>query len=211
MCRIFSCPSWPFAPPIMPVGCPGRGHTANSQSRSSPETDKRHHTSVRNPRPTLIGRASNRAPMSARAVAVIRPAPPSSLDSCSFTSCLARSASCTLIRTFEYLSVVRYSGCNYRTPFVHRCESMPRSKKRPGQIPLKPLKRFDFGLVNNKLDGFIFNVNRDLERKAEECFRRGHRAMEQCFSLLRVFLNFAKQFLSGYAAFGCRLAGRCEA
>ena len=68
---------------------------------------------------------------------------------------------------------------------------MPRSKKRPGQIPLKPLKRFDFGLVNNKLDGFIFNVNRDLERKAEECFRRGHRAMEQCFSLLRVFLNFA--------------------
>jgi hypothetical protein len=63
-----------FAPPIMPVGCPGRGHRANSQSRSSSETDGRHHTSVRNPRPTLIGRASNRAPMSARAVAVIRPA-----------------------------------------------------------------------------------------------------------------------------------------
>src|ERR1700739_1267479 len=65
----------PHAPPIMPVGCPGRGHRANSQSRSSPETGKRHHTSVRNPRPTLHGRASNRAPMSARAVAVIRPAP----------------------------------------------------------------------------------------------------------------------------------------
>jgi outer membrane protein assembly factor BamA len=64
-----------FAPPIAPVGCPGRGHRANSQSRSSPETGSRHHTSVRNPRPTLIGRASNRAPMSARAVAVIRPAP----------------------------------------------------------------------------------------------------------------------------------------
>src|ERR1035441_1060280 len=64
-----------FAPPIMPVGCPRRGHRANSQSRSSPQTGSRHHTSVRNPRPTLFGRASNRAPMSARAVAVIRPAP----------------------------------------------------------------------------------------------------------------------------------------
>src|ERR1700722_14691226 len=78
----------------------------------------------------------------------------------------------------------------YRLLFVHRCESM-RSKKRPGQIPLKPLKRFDFDLVNNKLNGFIFNVNRDLERKAEECSRCGHHAMEQCLSLLRVFLNFA--------------------
>jgi hypothetical protein len=58
----------------MPVECPGRGHRANSQSRSLPETGSRHHTSVRNPRPTLFGRASNRAPMSARAVAVIRPA-----------------------------------------------------------------------------------------------------------------------------------------
>jgi hypothetical protein len=68
---------------------------------------------------------------------------------------------------------------------------MPRTKKRPGQIPLKPLKGFDSGLVNDKLDGFLFNVNRDLERRAEESFLRGHRGMERCFSLLRVFLNFA--------------------
>lgn len=59
----------------MPVECPGRGHRANSQSRSAPETGSRHQTSVRNPRPTLIGRASNRAPMSTRAVVVIRSAP----------------------------------------------------------------------------------------------------------------------------------------
>jgi hypothetical protein len=68
---------------------------------------------------------------------------------------------------------------------------MSRPKKRPDQIPLKPLRGFDFALVNNKFDGFLFNVNRDLERKAEESFRRGHRAMERCFSLLRVFVNFA--------------------
>ncbi len=81
MCHIFSCSSWPFAPPIMPVGCPGRGHIANSQSRSPPETGERHHTSVRNPRPTLFGWAWNRAPMSAWAVAVIPPASPSWNDS----------------------------------------------------------------------------------------------------------------------------------
>ncbi len=68
---------------------------------------------------------------------------------------------------------------------------MPRSKKRPGQIPLKPLKGFNFGLVNDKFDGFLFNVNRDLERKAQESFERGHLTMEQCFSLLRMFVNFA--------------------
>jgi hypothetical protein len=55
---------------------------------------------------------------------------------------------------------------------------MERSKIRLDQIPLKPLRGFDFGIVNNKLDGFIFNVNRDLERKAQESFQRGHRGME---------------------------------
>jgi hypothetical protein len=35
-----------------------RGNRANSQSRSVPETGKRHHMSVRNPRPTLFDRAS---------------------------------------------------------------------------------------------------------------------------------------------------------
>jgi hypothetical protein len=50
---------------------PGCRNRANSQSRSVPETDKRHHTSVRNPRPTLNGQALQ-APMSGRAVAAIR-------------------------------------------------------------------------------------------------------------------------------------------
>jgi len=58
----------------------GRMPGARAQSKLPIEivvgNDKRHHTSVRNPRPTLHGRASNRAPMSARAVAVIQPAPP---------------------------------------------------------------------------------------------------------------------------------------
>jgi hypothetical protein len=82
--------AWPFAPPILPVGCPGRGHRANSQSRSSSETDRRHHMSVRNPRTTLHGRVSKLAPMPARGITVIQTAPPSSLDSRSFTSCLTK-------------------------------------------------------------------------------------------------------------------------
>jgi len=41
-------------------------------------------------RPTLFDRASNQAPMSARDVVLIRPAPPSSLDPRSFASYLAK-------------------------------------------------------------------------------------------------------------------------
>ncbi len=63
-------------------------------------------------------------------------------------------------------------------------------------MPLKPLKGFDFGLVSNKLDGLLFNVNRDLERRAGESLQRGHLAMENCFSLLRMFVNFANNSYS---------------
>jgi hypothetical protein len=62
------------------------------------KTGSRHHTSVRNPRPTLIGRASNRAPMSARAVAVIRPAA-NIIARLAFLYILCGPASCTLGRT----------------------------------------------------------------------------------------------------------------
>jgi hypothetical protein len=58
----------------LPVGCPRRESKANSQSRSSVRADERHHTSVRKPR-THASRRACEAPVSARAVAVIRQAP----------------------------------------------------------------------------------------------------------------------------------------
>jgi hypothetical protein len=64
------------------------------------ENNARHHTSVRKPRSHAIVGLQYQAPMSARAVAVIRPTPPppSSLYARSFSSCLAN-ASCTLVGT----------------------------------------------------------------------------------------------------------------
>ena len=50
------------------------GTAVNTQSRSSPESDKGHQTSVRNPRPAAHSPASNPAPISAPATVVIRPA-----------------------------------------------------------------------------------------------------------------------------------------
>jgi len=32
------------------------------------------------------------------------------------------------------------------------------------RYPLRPLKRFDYKLVEAKLDGLLFNVDRDLQR-----------------------------------------------
>jgi hypothetical protein len=62
------------------------------------KADERHHRSVRKPRTPAYRRASE-APMSARAVPVIRPAPNIiSLSPRSFTSCLAN-AGCTLVGT----------------------------------------------------------------------------------------------------------------
>jgi hypothetical protein len=73
----------------------GRMPGARTQSKLPNRDRRRKPTDVitrlyATPRPKLFGQASNRAPMSARAVVVIRPAPSSSLDSRSFTSCLAK-------------------------------------------------------------------------------------------------------------------------
>jgi len=61
------------------------------------KADERHHTSVRKPRTHAYRRASE-APVSARAVAVIRPAPTIIALPRSFAPCLAN-ASCTLVGT----------------------------------------------------------------------------------------------------------------
>src|SRR5664279_3604504 len=58
-----------------PAGCPRRESKANSQSRSSSKLTSVITRLYANPGPTLIVGLEHRAPMSARAVAVIRPAP----------------------------------------------------------------------------------------------------------------------------------------
>lgn len=45
-------------------------------------------------------------------------------------------------------------------------------------VTLRPLKRVDYGLVRAKLDGLLFNVDRDLQRRVKslEQGQQWHRA-----------------------------------
>jgi len=52
-CHIFFCSSWPFAPPVLPVGCTGRGHRANCQSVSFAGNRQLSSHLCTQPRPTL--------------------------------------------------------------------------------------------------------------------------------------------------------------
>jgi hypothetical protein len=59
----------------VPVGCPRRESKTNSQSRSSSEGRTSSQICTQTPDPRFSVGLQNRAPMSARAVAVIRSAP----------------------------------------------------------------------------------------------------------------------------------------
>lgn len=57
--------------------------------------------------------------------------------------------------------------------------------------PMKPLRRFDYGLIRERLDGLLINVDRDLQRRGSEAHRSGHRDEERCLLLLNLFIRFA--------------------
>jgi hypothetical protein len=55
---VFSYVCLPLSPPSLPVGCPRR-ELKRTPNRDGRPKDERHHIPVRNPGPTLFGRASN--------------------------------------------------------------------------------------------------------------------------------------------------------
>lgn len=59
------------------------------------------------------------------------------------------------------------------------------------RYPLKPLKRFDYKLVEAKLDGLLFNVDRDLQRRIKHAVSTKKVEADRCLSLLNVMLRFA--------------------
>jgi hypothetical protein len=93
--------------PFLPVGRPGceRKQTPNRDRRRW----RRHHKTVRNPGPMLTVGLQNRAPMSARAVAVVRPAPSSCLRRRFLVILSGLEASCMLMGT--YFRERRFPGC----------------------------------------------------------------------------------------------------
>lgn len=60
-----------------------------------------------------------------------------------------------------------------------------------GGQTLKPLRRFDFGLVGPKLAGLRFNLDRELQTRTEQALQRRDVDADRCLSLLRVLLRFA--------------------
>jgi hypothetical protein len=68
---------------------------------------------------------------------------------------------------------------------------MKRNRTPPSKIQVsKPLRRFDYQLVQARMDGFLFNIDRHLQR-----LRRQHahdRNADRCLSLLNVLLRFAR-------------------
>lgn len=62
--------------------------------------------------------------------------------------------------------------------------------RKKGQ-PVPPLRRFNFGLVNEKLEGLYVNVSRDLERRAQQAQTRQDRNSDRCLVLLQIMIRFA--------------------
>lgn len=77
--------------------------------------------------------------------------------------------------------------------FLLNTYAMKKTQTTDGlQQPLKPLKRFDFGLVTEKLAGLLINVDRDLERKMNAALQRGDVSDERRITLVRMFVRFTR-------------------
>jgi hypothetical protein len=57
--------------------------------------------------------------------------------------------------------------------------------------PLKPLREFNYSLVQEKLDGLLINVDRDLQRKVGKAAQSGQFVTLRCTELLNVMVRFA--------------------
>lgn len=61
---------------------------------------------------------------------------------------------------------------------------MSRVRKQIIRDKLPPLKRFDYALVGDRLEGLLLNTDRDLERKTKAAVRVGDRDTDRQISLI---------------------------
>jgi hypothetical protein len=54
----------------------------------------------------------------------------------------------------------------------------------------KPLRRFDYGLVAERLDGLLINVDRDLQRMTQKAEQVSDKTTARCLTLLDVMIRF---------------------
>jgi hypothetical protein len=57
---------------------------------------------------------------------------------------------------------------------------------------MKPLRQFDYALVLERMDGFLINVDRDLQRRGSQALRAGQHDNERCILLLNLMVRFAR-------------------
>jgi hypothetical protein len=56
----------------------------------------------------------------------------------------------------------------------------------------KPLREFQYPLVAAKMDGLLFNIDRDLQRHGNQALQRGQNDIERCITLVNVMARFAR-------------------
>jgi hypothetical protein len=59
----------------------------------------------------------------------------------------------------------------------------------------KPLRAFNFELVNRPLEGLLVNVDRDLQRRAKQALQLNNKESERCLVLLDIMVRFAHNSL----------------
>ncbi len=64
-------------------------------------------------------------------------------------------------------------------------------RKRPDKPTLPPLRKFDFGLVKNKLDGLLFNISRSLEKRWKTAADRGDLIAAREYTLVTLLAHAA--------------------
>jgi hypothetical protein len=65
------------------------------------------------------------------------------------------------------------------------------SRKKSAQLLFPPLRKFDFGLVKDKLDGLLINVSRSLEKRAKAAFDRHDLTTGRQCMLVMLFAHVA--------------------
>jgi hypothetical protein len=60
------------------------------------------------------------------------------------------------------------------------------------RYPLKPLRNFDYKLVEEKLEGVLINVDRDLQRRERAAEKANIATRARCLTLLNVMVRFSR-------------------
>src|SRR5580698_2750208 len=56
----------------------------------------------------------------------------------------------------------------------------------------KPLREFNYKLVEERMDGLLINIDRDLQKRGNQALRANSLDDERCLTLLNLMIRFAR-------------------